>query len=318
MSKRTCGIPTRMFFIDGQWIEEKPPKSTATTNIMSNKKPKVLTQYSTDGISYRFLGKSVPKLDPGYYETRYSDSGPFLYKIDHNPDELFQFKDSYTDLIINEVNKFWSLEHRFTQYNLCYKRGILLYGPPGNGKTSVISMVCDSLIQNKGVILKYNDPSLFTECFRNFRQIEPETPVIVVMEDIDTLLKDYHKQTILNTLDGLEGMYKVVFLATTNYPEALDKNIKNRPSRFDRRLRIGSPNKAIREQYFKFLYRDEIPNNLSDIVKDTAGFSLSHLKELFVATHILGNTYEETIKTLTDMSSNISSDDDNVRKVGFA
>jgi hypothetical protein len=280
-------------------------------------KPRTFTQYSTDGLNYRFIGKTVTSLEPGYYEPRYSDSGAFLQKIDHGSDELFRFKDSYTDLITAEIEKFWNLQDKFQKYKLSYKRGILLYGPPGNGKTSVTSMVCENLINRKGVIFKYGDPSLFNECFRNFRQIEPETPTVVIMEDIDGLLKDYHKQTILNTLDGIEGMHKVVFIATTNYPELLDKNIKNRPSRFDRRIRIGNPVQAIRDQYLRFLYREEVPENIADIVKDTQGFSLSHIKELFVSTHILGNNYDEALEDLKGMSTDISSDEDNRKKVGF-
>jgi SpoVK/Ycf46/Vps4 family AAA+-type ATPase len=131
-------------------------------------------------------------------------------------------------------------------------------------------------------------------------------------------------------------------LATTNYPELLGSRIVNRPSRFDKRIKIGHPNAESRKIYLKHLICDHkkakeeglttekkrneyVLNKAKDLgidlelwVKDTKEFSIAHLKELFIATVILGDNYEDAITTLRSMRDNIrSSDADNSAKVGF-
>jgi SpoVK/Ycf46/Vps4 family AAA+-type ATPase len=119
----------------------------------------------------------------------------------------------------------------------------------------------------------------------------------------------------LNILDGVDQVDKVVFLATTNYPEVLGARILNRPSRFDKRFKIGHPNAESRKLYFKHLIGGEektkgLNIDLKRWVTDTDGFSIAHLKELFVAVCILGDEYAKAIETLSSMKEQITSDDE--------
>jgi SpoVK/Ycf46/Vps4 family AAA+-type ATPase len=116
-------------------------------------------------------------------------------------------------------------------------------------------------------------------------------------------------------LDGVDKIEKIVFLATTNYPDKLGARVMNRPSRFDKRFKIGHPNDESRMLYFRHLIGDEekaksMGVDLNKWVADTEEFSIAHLKELFVAVCILGDSYEDAIETLSNMKEQIIPDEE--------
>lgn len=85
-----------------------------------------------------------------------------------------------------------------------------------------------------------------------FRVIEPNRPILCIIEDIDGLVEDsYYETALLNILDGIGQMENTIYLGTTNFPEKLKERILNRPSRFDRRYEIKQPNDELREYYFR-------------------------------------------------------------------
>jgi SpoVK/Ycf46/Vps4 family AAA+-type ATPase len=175
-------------------------------------------------------------------------------------------------------------------------------------------------VRRQGVVLEFDEPNLFVSGMRVLRQIQPETPVVVIMEDIDSILEMYNESLILNILDGVNQMDKVVFLATTNYPDKLGHRIMNRPSRFDKRFRIGFPSDESRRMYFEHLIGAEniskLRIDLDKWVADTNEFSIAHLKELFVAVIILGDEYKDALKTLKKMKEDIK-DKDYEATMGF-
>ena len=146
--------------------------------------------------------------------------------------------------------------------------------------------------------------------------------MIVLMEDIDNIL-EYDRSTltkVLNMLDGIKQIDKVVYIATTNYPEKLQERVSNRPSRFDRRYKINKPNAKVREFYIKNkVSKEDLKKiDIKKWVEQTKGLSISHLRELIVSIIILGNTFEKTIADLKSMSKRVSSkDDDTDRAIGF-
>jgi SpoVK/Ycf46/Vps4 family AAA+-type ATPase len=156
---------------------------------------------------------------------------------------------------------------------------------------------------------------------RILREIERLTPIVVLMEDIDSILEAYSESEVLNILDGIDEIERTVFLATTNYPELLGARILNRPSRFDKRFKIDYPNTESRMMYLKHLVGKRKPEdlgiNLNKWVKDTERFTIAHLKELFIAVVILGDDYHDAVETLRSMKEFISSEHDNDKLMGF-
>lgn len=283
------------------------------------------SQWSTsDGKRYVPSGKTTNKLTPGVYDILHSHSaGLYFEEIPVLTTGLIQFPETNSDKVVLEIQKFWEKEHIFRTYNLTYKRGIILWGPPGSGKTSTIQLIMRDVVERGGVVIKFTHPSLFLEGIRKFREIQSTTPIVVLMEDIDSILEIYSESEVLNILDGVNQIEKVVFLATTNFPEKLGARIVNRPSRFDKRYKIGHPNAESRRIYFEYIigadFVKSLKIDLDKWVDDTDGFSIAHLKELFTAVIILGDEYEDAIESLSLMKEDKldSSEDEPSKSLGF-
>ena len=146
------------------------------------------------------------------------------------------------------------------------------------------------------------DVDRFTSFIATFRKVEPNRPLVVLLEDIDSLAGENRYQTarLLNILDGVKQIEGVVYIATTNYPEKLQDRITNRPSRFDRRYKVELPNDEIREAYIRHKLTDEDIENvdINEWVKRTEGMSLSHLKEVVISTIVMGREFEEVMDNL--------------------
>lgn len=280
-------------------------------------------QYTTiDGTTFAPAHHTCEILPPGVYEVLSTQSGIAYEKIPVKTDDLIQFPETNSELVIAEIKNFWEREDIFRKYKLMFQRGMILYGPAGSGKSSTIQIVVADVIHRGGVVLKFCHPNVFREGIRIFRKIQPNTPLIVLMEDIDSILDQYCESDVLNILDGVDQIDKVVYLATTNYPENLGDRILNRPSRFDKRFKMGHPGSKSREIYFKHLMDQEAIDkfniNIKKWVKDTEKMSVAHLKELFVNVCILGNPYDEAIELLRTMvEERPNSSEDSEKKLGF-
>lgn len=266
-----------------------------------------LCQYTTaDGIKFFPASRTRDTLPPGVYEISYCNmKGVYFERIPIKTDDLIRFPETNSEKVIEEIQKFWGREDVFRQFGLSYRRGILLYGPPGSGKSCTIRLIMNDVVKRDGVVLKFRDPGLFCNGIRLLREIQPSTPVVVLMEDIDSTIEAYSESEVLNILDGVEQVEKVVYLATTNYPERLGARIINRPSRFDKRIKMAHPKSASRRLYFEHLMNPDVVEqyeiDLDRWVKDTEKMSIAHLKELFISVCIFGNEYDEAIKTLQEM-----------------
>ncbi len=291
-------------------IEEMPCAESPRMkcNQLSN-----LVQWTT-GDNTRFVPASYTKkeLIPGVYEIKSSPTiGIYFEKIPIRTEGLLHFPQTNCERVVQEIEKFWNKEPLFREYKLSYKRGIILWGPPGGGKSCTVQLVIKQVIDRGGVVIKFDHPSLFLEGMRLLREIQPVTPIVVLMEDVDSTIEMYNESDVLNILDGVDAVEKCVFLATTNYPERLGPRIINRPSRFDKRFKIGYPNESSRRIYFEHLIGNKKPGDLGiDLerwIEDTEDMSIAHLKELFVAVVILGDDYKEAIETLKSMEESIDS-----------
>ena len=268
-------------------------------------------------------------IDAGVYNIRYTtDTGYYLVKRDMNLDELIKMPNEEGNKVLEGIKNFWGKKDKFKEYGYAYKRGILLYGIPGGGKTSIINLLCKDLVEKmNGVVFSLSSDTDLT-LYRTFmpeiyRVIEPTRPIICVIEDIDGLCQDKSVETtLLNVLDGIEQLENVVYIATTNYTERLSERILNRPNRFDIRMEVKSPNDECRKMYFEHkIGKEDLEGiDISEWVDKTRGMSMAHLGEVIKSVLILGNTFEETIANLNQMkiipiSRNYDSEFGN--KVGF-
>lgn len=255
--------------------------------------------------------KIVKKIPTGYYAIGYDQQAGkyFTRKLSYSTDKVLELPMPETKQIIKDITTFWKKEDDFKRYGLTYKRGVLMYGPPGCGKSHIIQIIIKYLIeQEKGIVFKIEaaeDVERFSAFMQTtFKPIEPNRRIVVIMEDIDGLFHSGKttETILLNILDGMGHMNNVVYLATTNYPEELADRIINRPSRFDRRYEISMPNAEVRKYYLEHTLKPEDLNggkvDLNKWVQETEELSIAHLRELIVSTVIQGNSFEDTITLL--------------------
>ena len=276
-----------------------PPIASAIGSFNS----KVVQWSSSDGRIFIPTATTTPFLTPGYYEIDCSpEVGIYFEKVPISLDNILIFPDAVTDKVLKEIQFFWEKEDIFKQFGLTYKRGQLLWGPQGSGKSTTLQLISKDVIDRGGIVIRFGNPGTFISGLRKLREIQPDTPVVVLMEDIDAIIRNYNESSVINILDGVDKLNKIVFLATTNYPSLLGDRICNRPSRFDKRHKVGFLNADSRKLYIEFLKADhDIDIDIDQWVKDSNEFSIAHLKELFIAVVILGDEYESAIATLKSM-----------------
>jgi ATPase family associated with various cellular activities (AAA) len=229
------------------------------------------------------------------------DFGPFLEKINLMSDDFIELPEQAHMRVLEGIRKFWRSRDRYERHGLLYKRGILLWGPPGGGKTVTVQLLMNEIVtKHDGIVLLAENPDLTVAVLRFFRRIELERPLIVVFEDVDETVGRYGEHSLLAVLDGEHQTSNVTYLATTNYPERLGARIINRPSRFDERVKIGMPSPEARLVYLKKAIR-EANVDIAKWCSDTEGLSIAHLRELVVAVLCLEQDYDSVLGRLHAM-----------------
>lgn len=273
-------------------------------------KRKYFMQYSVErGSHYRPASQTAPKLPPGLYSINEDNTGLFFNKQDIDMSELIRFDDSMANTIIDEFSLFWTKKDLYQERGEIHKRGFMLWGPPGGGKTSTVSFIMQDFIKDGNVIFKFSGNLM--GMLQNFRHIEPDRKIMIIMEDIDAYIVDtYAEQAVLDMLDGTIQHSNTIIIATTNYPERLPDRIINRPSRFDRVEYIGTPTKSHRKLYIKTKSRELNAKGINKMANDTEGFTLAHIKELILSTEVFGLGYDETLNRLETMRKKMESSSD--------
>lgn len=187
----------------------------------------------------------------------------------------------------------WPLKNSevFDRMGIKPPKGILLYGPPGCGKTLLARAVATesdaNFISVKGpeILSKWVGESerAIREIFRKARQVAPS---IVFFDELDSIaptrgatvgtrVTEQVVNQILTEMDGLEELSDVVVIAATNRPDILDSSLL-RPGRFDRMILVSAPDLEARERIFK-IHTEGMPLekdvNVKKLAAETEGFS---------------------------------------------
>ena len=256
-------------------------------------------QYTIKSGGYVPVGATVKKLPANAYTITYVSGEIVFVKQTLNTDELFIFEDNLSERVMDEVDRFWTKTEIFKSYKFVHKRGFLLFGPQGSGKTSIVHQIITNVINRQGVCFLADSPEYLEDGLRSFRLVEPDRPVVCVFEDIDDIIKIHDEAILLKLLDGESQIDHVVNIATTNYPEELDKRIAARPRRFDTVLRIEMPKEEVRKAFLlRKLNLEKSTKEVDLWVKDSEGLSFAALAELIIAVKCLDLPYKTTLEKL--------------------
>ena len=176
-------------------------------------------------------------------------------------------------------------------------KGVLLYGPPGTGKTLLAKAVAN---ESSAHFIPIGGPEIMSKFYGEsearlreiFKEAKEKAPTIVFIDEIDSIAPKREEVTgeverrvvsqLLSLMDGLEGRGKVIVIAATNRPNALDPALR-RPGRFDREIEIKVPDKKGRFEILQIhtrhmpLLQDVDLEKLASITHGFVGADLEYL-----------------------------------------
>ncbi len=168
------------------------------------------------------------------------------------------------------------------------KRGILLHGPPGTGKTFTAMYLAGRMPERTVLLITGRGVSLLAQACAIARTLQPAT---LILEDIDLIAEERTGRDagstpllfeLLNQMDGLADDADILFVLTTNRPEILEPALKSRPGRIDLALEVPVPDADCRRRLFELYGRGlKISDPLEPFVARTEGASAAFVRELF-------------------------------------
>jgi len=223
-------------------------------------------------------------------------NGRFIKTDDTKLEDVIIDKETKSRIVSGTVDMFNNVD-KYKQNNLPIKRGILMEGEPGTGKTLIAKALCNC-IDSTFIWVTADDIKYPEDVSYVYDMARELVPTLILFEDIDYIGKtratydgSFDKVTgeLLNQMDGVESNEGIITLASSNYPKALDKALRNRPGRFDVRVRFELPNADIRkEMLHKFFSGIDITDiDIDKIVESIDGYTGAYIKELVTATIML-------------------------------
>jgi len=190
-------------------------------------------------------------------------------------------------------------KERFAEYDLAAPKGVLLYGPPGCGKTLIAKAVANSLAKAvaeregtgdvRSYFLNIKGPELLNkyvgETERQIRSIfqrakeksDEGVPVIVFFDEMDSLFRtrgtgvssDVESTIVpqlLSELDGVEGLKNVIVIGASNREDLIDPAIL-RPGRLDVKIKVARPGREAAAQISRIYLTDELPYDADELAE---------------------------------------------------
>ncbi|MEM4318460.1 MAG: CDC48 family AAA ATPase [Candidatus Pacearchaeota archaeon] len=228
----------------------------------------------TDNTEVELLPRAVEIIEERVPEVTYEDIGG-LYEEINKIREMVELPLKHPEI--------------FERLGIEAPKGVLLYGPPGTGKTLLAKAVAN---ESEANFFSIAGPEIMSKFYGEsekrirdiFEQAEKNAPSIIFIDEIDAIAPKREESygeverrvvsQLLTMMDGLKARGKVIVIAATNRPNAIDPALR-RPGRFDREIAINVPNKKARLEILKIHTRNmplDKDVDLDKIASITHGF----------------------------------------------
>jgi transitional endoplasmic reticulum ATPase len=217
----------------------------------------------------------------------------------------------------------WPIKHpdKFKRMGIEPPKGVLLYGPPGCGKTLLAKAVATESEMN---FISIKGPEVFSKWVGEsekaireiFRKGRMAAPAVIFIDEVDSLIAmrgaGYSDSGVtgrvisqlLTELDGLESLQNVIVIAATNRPDIIDPAML-RPGRFDRLIYVPAPDEESRLEIFRVYtkgmpFADDV--DLTTLARDTIEYSGADIAALCreAGMQVLRKSTGSTTVSMTD------------------
>jgi len=271
---------------------------------------------SEDNLLYEWIEYS--KKNNFYNGKKISADYDFLSIDNHITWDSVVIPEKTRRTIKNSVDGLLSVREILNENGISIKRGIIISGSPGIGKT----LICKILAKEIDISVIYVLPSHI----RNIKDIsricdmaQDIAPTLLIFEDIDYLAEnreDYNGNgglviELMNRLDGVENFDNVITIATTNMIEKVENAIKNRPGRFDQVITLGKPDKQCRKKMIELfaskvkLGKDVDIDDLAIKTDKMSGAYISYIIEAAAVEAACDGNYNRKNKKITILQKHI-------------
>lgn len=244
------------------------------------------------GNRYLPVGETIDGLPADFYNIQATFMGPMFSKASFSTDELIDIPGSLVDGLFADIKAFTAARSDYEASDLVHKRGYLLEGPPGTGKTSIAILLGKKIVENGGLVMIPGTINNLVSGVQSLRTTESGRLVLFILEDLEEMIYNGDEATALAVLDGEHSIANAVFVATTNKIDDLPPRVRARPGRFDKVMNVEDLSDKVRHGYaYNVLSRTKGPEEADKLARKISSFSeglsLAHVREIIVSATIL-------------------------------